>query len=275
VAGPFWSYNLIQLSSLRSRSLGLSTSIVEALLAYNMVQSPVSADEVAQELAEILASQDDPVSKRRAYNAVANIFDDVFQGAYWEAIQALSPADRVQLLTMAALGTPAHGWATDWILEDLLESCDERAVPAFVVWSMGVNANAFCSRDAAKCFMYAVIGCAQFLKGPLPFVKSETENDRAWETYAGILYWMHKPGLAGDEMRASCAPLWERLRTELAFEAVDPLFHMEKVAWRLPSGQGHFLKALCADFPEDFRHILEFGLNNRSRLTSMPLEART
>jgi hypothetical protein len=113
------------------------------------------------------------------------------------------------------------------------------------------------------------MGCAKFLKEPLPFVKPETENDRAWETYAAIFYWMHRPGLPKDEMRSRCAPLWERLRTELAFEAVDPLFRMEEAAWKSHPERGEFLHSLCTDFPEEIRGILEFGLNNRSRVTSI------
>jgi hypothetical protein len=257
------------LSSLHSNNVFLSSAIVEALCAYDMIPPLVSTDDVARELDEILASQDDAVSQRRAYGAVSNIFEDVFQGAFWEVIEGLAPAQRVQLLTMAALGAPSYAFATDWIMEELLKSGDEKALPAFVRWAQGVDAQSVCPQEATRCLVVAVMGCAKFLRDPLPFVKLQTENDRAWETSAAILYWMHRPGLPKDEMRSRCAPLWERLRTELAFEAVDPFFRMEVAAWKPQSGRGEFLHGLCANFPEEFRAILEFGLNNRSRLTSI------
>jgi hypothetical protein len=267
--GPSREETKTFLSSLHSEHLGLSSQIVETLMAYDMVQSPVTVDAVAQELTQILAFPDDPVAEGRAYGAVSNIFEDVFQGAYWEAIEGLSPSDRVKLLTMAALGAPPYSYVADWILEELFKLDDEKALPAFVLWSMGVRTKAGSSQDATKCFVFAVMGCAKFLKGPLPFVKPETDDDRAWETYGAILFWMHTPGLPRNEMQARCAPLWERLRTELAFEALDPLFRMEGVTWKSDSGLGGFLQKLCADFPEEFRRILEFGLNNRSKLTSV------
>jgi hypothetical protein len=258
------------LSTLHSNHLGLSSAIVEALLAYGMVQSPVTADEVAHELTEILAIPDDSVAELRAYRAISNIFEDVFQGAYWDAIERLSSAERVQLLTMAAMGAPPYGCSIDWIIAELLKAGDEKSLPAFVLWSLGINPRCGSHQDATRTFLLAVIGCAQFLREPLPFVKLETDAERAWETYGAILFWIHKPGLTLEETRAKCASLWNRLRTELAFEAVDPLFYMGQFAYRKsPFDEGDLFRELCAKFSEDVRFILEFSLKNRGRLTSI------
>jgi hypothetical protein len=68
------------LSTCHSRNLFLSTAIVDALVAFGMVQSPVGSDDVARDLAAILGAYEDPVMQELAYRTVSNVFEDVYQG---------------------------------------------------------------------------------------------------------------------------------------------------------------------------------------------------
>jgi hypothetical protein len=67
-------------STRHSRNLFLSTAIVEVLVAFGMVQPPVGAEDVALDLAAILAYED-PAMQERAYHTVSNVFEDVYQGS--------------------------------------------------------------------------------------------------------------------------------------------------------------------------------------------------
>jgi hypothetical protein len=62
--------------------------------------------------------------------------------------------------------------------------------------------------------------------------------------------------------------LWRKLVTELPFEAVDPLYHFAHSRKGIP-GQLDPVGRLNADFRDQIRELLEFGLKNRDRLSSM------
>jgi hypothetical protein len=257
------------LGTVHPKNLGLSTALVETLLAYDMVQSPVSAEDIARELAEILTSPDDPQSQERAYHAVANIFEEVYQEAFWDAIEALPRDERRVLLTMAALGAPSYGSFTDWTLRELLRLGDREALPAFLRWATAIDTGSSFPQEATACFVLGVIGCAQHLEVPPRFAETRTDVERAWQAYGIILFWVYKPGLSEDDRRAAARPWWERLRTEWPFEAVDPLLQIERADWKCRREDRRALADLCAMFPDDVRGILEFGLTNRGRLTGL------
>ncbi|HET7057736.1 MAG TPA: hypothetical protein VFI05_03330, partial [Nitrospiraceae bacterium] len=67
-----------------------------------------------------------------------------------------------------------------------------------------------------------------------------------------------------------CAPLWERLRDEMPFEAIDPLIHLWKAGEsntiKLPL---KVLRELAADFQDIMLSLLEFGVVNRERLITI------
>jgi hypothetical protein len=72
-----------------------------------------------------------------------------------------------------------------------------------------------------------------------------------------------------DQRRQVCAPLWRRLHTELPFQAVDPLekFFSAERLWA--PDRNMVLAAMQSTFPEMMRSVLEFGLKNHDRLTSL------
>jgi Nuclease-related domain len=257
------------LGSLHSRNGLLSTSIVEAMLAYDMVESPVNKETAAEELAEILRFPDDPQARELASHAVSNIFEEVFQDAYWGAMEALSDDARVQLLTMAALGAPECDFSVEWTLKELLLLEDERTLPAFQHWATKLEAKSCFPQQAVGCYVLGVIGCARFLAEPTALVQPQNDVERAWQAYGGILFWLYKPGLSTPERRAAAAPSWQQLHADLPFDAVDPIMGLERVKLTSSRESRRVIDDLCSRFPDEVRQILEFGLKNRTRLTGL------
>jgi hypothetical protein len=257
------------LGTLHSQHLFLSTAIVETLLAYGLVETPVTADHVTEELTEILNSCEEPAAQKRAYHAVTNIFEDIYQGVYWDTITALERDERVRLLTMAALGAPAHGFFTDWILGELLELEDVRALPAFRRWATALDTKSSFPQDATACYVLAMRGCARYLEEAPSRGQPQTGIDGAWHAYGAILFWLYKPGLSPYDRRAAATSWWGRLRSEWTLESIGVLRALDDAHFKVERKGGGTLHDLCSVFPGEVRWLLEFGLANRAMLTEL------
>jgi hypothetical protein len=257
------------LSSLPSNNIFLNTAIVDAMYAYDMIESPVTSDDATQLVKNIAQSPDDETARQAAYGAISNIFEDLYQGAYYEAYHNLTPADKVRLLCKAALGVPEYSSWRDWILEELVRLDDSEAAPVFQRWASEINPKTSCSHETIACYLLAVIGCARSLDSPPALTTPQTEEAKAWEIYGAIIFWTYNKRISNEERQALCLPLWHRLSTESAFEAVDPLFRMKQAAWKGDHGYLRVLTDQCMVFPEHVRKILEFGLAHVTELTSL------
>lgn len=254
------------LEALHPKHLGLSTALVDTLMSYGMVESPVSPELASGEVSEILACEETPKACRRAYGVVSNIFEDVYQGAYWEAVEHLPREDRTRLLTMAALGAEDYGSSTDWILRELVKAADANALPAFLHWLRIPASDSVAPQEATAQFVAAVQGCAQHLDDLPELAPPESDDERAWHAYSTIIFWLAKTGIGEAERRKRCASVWKELQHVLAFQAVDPLlqFHSGGV-WR----ESDPMATIAGAFPDDVRKVLEFGLRHQTRLTSV------
>ncbi|HLN28165.1 MAG TPA: NERD domain-containing protein [Gemmataceae bacterium] len=304
------------LESFRPRNLFLSTAVVEAMISYDMVQSPVSEEQAAAEIAEILdpkaheqacraaettfeeiwrktalipsdaeagglldldsikqqhesAIADFKDVNKRAYRAVGNIFEEIYLGSYWTAIDALSPSQRERLLTKAALGADEYATNVDWILRELLDKGGLDSLAAFSHWAVFPKTTSFSSQEATNCFLCAIIGCARFVDRMPDLGRAMSDDHSAWALYGEILFWMFKPGISKDQLLIVCKPLWYRLLTELPFQAVDPLERFSSAGWRCRSKEDMAIATLLRTFPDEMRSVLEFGLKNHGRLTSL------
>jgi hypothetical protein len=261
------------LNSFKTLNAFLSTAVVETLLAYNQLEPLVSVEGASAEIDDILKTPDDPSARNRAYAAVSNIFEEIFQDSFYEAIEKLNQDDRVRLLTMAALnGESSFSFSLDWILKELIKSKNRIAVPAFLRWANELVTETPFRQKATTCFMFACVGCAQHLDDPPALKSTPTDDHRAWQLFGEIIFWSHKPQLTESQKREQCLPLWRKLAVELPFEAVDPLYHFAHSRSGIP-GQLDPVGKLFADFRDQIRELLEFGLKNRDRLSSMDKHA--
>ncbi len=99
-------------------------------------------------------------------------------------------------------------------------------------------------------------------------METPTGDHHAWQAYGQITFWLHKKEMAFAESYAKCLPLLSKLRNELPFEAVDPLMHLDSVEVKLMQPL-NVLSTLFAQFQKEIREILEFGLRNNRRLSTL------
>lgn len=257
------------LNGLQPRDLGLSSMLVDTLNAYGLVEPPISQDAAASEIAAALSEPTSASHQGRAYGIVALIFEDVYQGAYYEAVEALPKGERNQLLCMAALGAPSYGFFVDWILAELLKCNEPAGVPAFMRWASEIPSDVLGVQQAVAQYIMAVEGCARFVSEPPALLSPKTDAGRAWEAYGHIRFWLARPGLADAERTASCRPLWQRLEGDLRFESVAPLCEMAKAEVVMARRGRDYLGMLRESWPSEVRGTLEFGLKHVERLPSI------
>jgi hypothetical protein len=98
----------------------------------------------------------------------------------------------------------------------------------------------------------------------------DSEAKLAWQLYGEILFWGNKLTVSHEEVLAKCAPLWNKLKQDLPFEAIDPLMHL----WDTGKSRDielpiKVLRDIAADFSETIVSLLEFGLANRAKLVTI------
>jgi hypothetical protein len=257
------------LSGFHSSNIFLSTTIIEAMCAYGMVESPVDNAEACREIAEILSSPDSAEANEAAYGVISKIFEDVFEGVYYDAIEQLSPDERSRLYTMAALGAPRGAFDVGWILARLIETGSEGSLPAFLRFTTGLDDDSMFPQEVAAQFVLAHVGCAKYLQMPVRLADVTTDDRRAWQYYGEILFWLHKPGLTPAEVKHRCDPLWDSLESQVPFEAIDPLCRFAHAMLTDVTREHHPVQRLFAGSRERIRRILAYGLKNRERLSGI------
>lgn len=254
------------LSGLKTNHLFLNSQLVETSMAYDLIEPPIDAEAAAQEIAGIIRAEDTQEARNKAYSAIANQFEDVFQGAYFSAIRELSKDDLVTLYTRGSLGAPSYGFFCDYILEELIKIPNASALPAFERWATHIDAESSNLQETARVFALAQAGCAIFRPFPPQIAQLDSDSKRAWQLYGEIMFWGNKSTLSHEDILKKCAPLWERLRNHLPHEAIDPLMHLWNtrglINLNLPA---KVLRDVAADFLDTVLSLLEFGLANRGR----------
>lgn len=270
ITGPLRDEIVGILSGLETKNLFLSTQLVETSMAYDLIEPPIDAEGAAQEIDRIIRAEDTQEIRERAYSSISRQFEDVFEGAYSSAIHELSEDDFVTLYTRGSLGAPSYGFSCDYILEELIRKADSRALPAFERWATEIDAESSNLQETARIYALAQVGCALSRPFPTQIAHLDSDSKRAWQLYGEILFWGNKSTLSHEDMLAKCAPLWERLRNEMPFEAIDPLMHLWKagksIDIKLPI---RVLGELAENFRETLLSLLEFGLANRGRLITV------
>jgi hypothetical protein len=186
------------LAQFETKDLFLNSSLLELLSVYGVMQPPVTVDEAAGEMKTLVAEfapASGPIVTReqcgRAYGLLSNIFEDIYQGAYYEAYQSLGSAEKAALLTHAAQSRPI-GFSTDWILHELLEYGGESALPVFNQFASSIDENSNSPDEAAVAYAFGMLGSAKFLNEPPTYTGPDTAEHRAWQIIGKILFWVSR-----------------------------------------------------------------------------------
>ena len=154
------------LEQLHTPHLLLNTALVEAQAAYGMIEPMRSLEEIRVQIEHLLASEDDSNAWGSARSVVmSRLEDEELWGPFAEAIDELSPPDRVRLLVMAARGSMPGDFGTDWILRDLVGSDalqEPRARGVLIRFASCLGPARLSVQDAVATHLEAVRGCARF-----------------------------------------------------------------------------------------------------------------
>jgi hypothetical protein len=256
------------LPTLLSKNPFLNTVVAEAISAYGVLEPITDLETVRKVLEQILSTPEDPAAQQAAHSAISNIFEDILEGVYMEAIGELSPEERKLLYTMAAYGTPNYSFFGDMILRELLDFDDPNTLPVFQHWASQIDVDSPSLQTVVRCYELALTGCAKFSDMPPQLATTDSNDWLVWQLYGEIIFWMRKPGLTKGEMKPKCQRAWTSLTTELIYEAVDPLMHFQN-SDRAVSLKGGLARQLFTAFPDQIRQILEFGLAHLDELSTI------
>lgn len=232
-----------------SDNIMLNGAIIDAMLAYGMVKSPVSEDAAAEAFAELLKMPDSDDAREVAAGLTSRCFEDVFQGAYFTALEALAPSQQAAVLTRAALcATP--GFNIDWILHRLLALADPQGLPAYIHLSTLDPTELSVPQASTAAFFVSVAASAR-LDHPFTTFPASSKNHEAWRLLAEIVYLMN-----GGKTGRSVAELWRVLNASFAQEAIEPLKDLEQGLSRVDERTGLRLD-LAATYPDEYRRLME------------------
>lgn len=257
------------LSEINTDHWGLSSMLVEALDAYGLIESPYDEDLVRTQIGEILDAPADKESRELAYSIVGNQFEDVVAAPYVSVLEDLDPQQRVTLYILASLGSPHYGLWNDWLLQQLVESRDPRAQPAYERWATTLHTDTPNPQEAVRCYALGVQGWAQLMPEPPKLSGPEDDTHAAWACYGAIIFWMHRPSVTPAEACHQCAPHWQRLRTSLLHAAADPLYWLNGASHFYYQDSSSLIAAIAATFPDEIRPILEWGIRHPNAIASV------
>jgi Nuclease-related domain len=257
----------------------LSSLYVEVLDSYGLIESPTNAERVSEEIRELLGGPQNIEAFQQAHSIVTNMFEEIFSQAHIAAIEALERSDYVALLIMAAKARRSD-FFDDWILRKLVKLGDRKALPVFMQRAANLDTFSPFPQGEIACHLAAVEGCSGFLGGPPQFPEGASQDLEAWRCWDEIVFWLYRPAHTNAEMRAKCAALWQRLRTDLVLAAADPLYQISRATVITASdGDDDPHHILLRTFPDEIRLVLEAALLQYAHLTSAlrynPIEERT
>jgi hypothetical protein len=225
-------------------------------------QDAADTDDVRQ-AAALLAIEPSALLVSRARSCINNMFEDVFQGIYWEAYEELSAAEKFNLLTLALSEADPHGMWLGWMLHELIKLGDPRAITTCRRFAMDIQAGSSFPQDATAAYVLSIEGCARWDKTPVERPPASDAVHIAWHTLGDILFWLRKD-LTGH--REAIASLWRRIDGALLIAAGDVLYQLSHSKWHLLCDRNDL--DLCALFPREARRIATACLDHEGVLPS-------
>ena len=262
------------LRELKTENLFLNSSLLEVQVAYGVLKPIVSVEEITEEMRSVIAEsliQREPnialgTYGRAAYGLLSNIFEDIYEGAYYEAYESLERDEKVALLCLAAQSE--CGLTTSWILLKLLNFGQKEALPAFQKHASSVDADSSSPQETTAAYALGVAGCAQFMNQPPEYVGPGTPEHKAWKIAGEILFWLLR-GKNGQPIDTDhIERLWSRLASEAPLAAADTLHRINSGLLLMDSEQKREFD-LIAQCPCSAKPLLEESLKNRASLTSL------
>jgi hypothetical protein len=255
--------------------------LLETLAVYDALQLDIDAESAAREMraliqpgvfdsdelratAELLQVRPEAFLAGQARSCIDRIFEDVFQGIYWDAYAELSSAEKFDLLTLALSDGDRDGMFLEWMLRELINQGDPRAVTTCRRFALEVQAGSSFPQAATAAYVLGIEGCARWDEVPVERPPTSEPVQVAWYTLGDILFWLHKDKSAH---RDTIASLWQRFDGPALIAAGDVLFQVSKSSWFLSSAIDDLDLAVL--FPSDVKRIVEGCLGHEGILPSV------
>jgi hypothetical protein len=250
---------------------GTSSTLIEALFSYGQIEPPGDSDSVAKQIRMVLSEPLTPELGSLAYGIVSSLFEDVIAQPYYEAVEALTEGEKMQLYAAGALHARTYAAWTGWLLRELVKAHSSHGLQAFRRWSSELQLDSVMRQEVGSVYATAVEGYALFAAEPPQLAGAgESADLKAWQCYGEIIFWMHRPWLDETKVRARCEPVWSRLQSkELRAAAVDPLHWLNQWDMGQAGNSSTYAHQVSGTFPAQVRSICEWSFANRQSLTTV------
>lgn len=251
----------------------VNTLIFEALAAFDALDTVISGESVQAEIERALAEPEDSHAQALAYSVVCKMFEEVFQGAYVDAVNSLEPGRKATLYAMAAMARREAevGLFTDFAVRAIVKAPVPIAARALRLHARPPKPSAFFQSDVQT---FATAFAALGLRDEEP-PRPERElnaDESAWQLFGEMQFWLAKLRDSPDQLRARCAPLWQSVLRRHAHAAVHPLWYIEQEASNdcvLRHDATVGICSIVAAFPMESAQLLMYALGNFHKLTSI------
>jgi len=268
------------LEGFETKNIFLNTTLLEVLAAYGglnldmdagsalsemrvLIQPGVRDSDDTRRAAELLSVEPVALLASRARSCIDRIFEDVFQGIYWEAYEELSPTEKFDLLTLALSEADPQGMWLEWMLRELIKLGDPRAVTTCRRFAMDIQAGSSFPQEATAAYVLGIEGCARWDETPVERPRPAEAMHLAWHNIGDMMFWLHKDPTGHRETLAS---LWQRIDGATLIAAGDVLFQLSQSKWHMRSENNDI--DLCALFPAEARRIATACLDHEGILPS-------
>lgn len=259
----------------------LSSIWVETRALFTGFDSGTDAEGAVKEFRQILLSAengDDPAFQLEkeaepnrtfeefvggwASGVLGRMFEDVFQGVYYEAYESL-PTDERRRLLILALRKSEIGFFTDFYLTELGKFGYEGAEDALTRYGSRIDPKSFCPQDFVSCYILAHQAWATLADEPIPYGDDSSEDHRVWGIVGELIFWLNRKK---EEPVGRISYLCSEL---VQFPKAVPgvLWQIEQSQWRMrPSG---VLESLFARIGDAIRDVLHESLTFGESLSSV------
>jgi len=259
----------------------LSSMWVETRALFTGFDSGIDAEGAMKEFRQILLSAekgDDPAFQLEkeaepnrtfqefvggwASGVLGRMFEDVFQGVYYEAYESF-PTDDKRKLLIVALNKAEIGFFTDFYLTELGKFGYEGAEDALTRYGGRIDPKSFCPQDCVSCYILAHQAWATLADEPILYADDSSEDHRVWGIVGELIFWLNRKK---EEPVGRISYLCSEL---VQFPKAVPgvLWQIEHSQWRMrPSG---VLESLFARIGDAIRDVLHQSLTFGESLSSV------
>jgi hypothetical protein len=262
---------LALLATFETKHVMLQSFVVELESIYEAIPPPVPAHDALAELRACIApgaSEDAGivalaeyeeksvlhVLASNAYHLLGRIFEDVFQGSYYEAFHALDDHERYALLALAAQA-PDRGFHSEWILRELLVCDRPESLPRFAAIVERVDFTTGFLQDEVAAALIAIKACAQWGAEAPAFGTTTPEYAAAFDAVARALFTAYRSNASTVETEAVRAT-WHSLDGDgrLAAAAIVAAVHSAMIMFLSEDREAH--RTLTTHWPRELETVL-------------------